>query len=141
MIRGKRGKQAIRAAAALLLCTPLALSACATSGSYAGIPLAPAVAHPDLQDLARRAQAGDKYAHLELGIRYEEGRGVPRDFERAVTLYELAAAPGPAVQTHIYVPPARAGASGRVIAVRPGLPQAGLAEAARRLSALRSAGY
>jgi hypothetical protein len=44
------------AAAALALCAPVALTACAAPSTYAGIPLTPGVADPELQDLARRAQ-------------------------------------------------------------------------------------
>jgi TPR repeat protein len=70
------------AAALLALAAPLTLAACAPT-SYAGISLKPGAADPELQSLARRAQGGDKHAQLELGIRYEEGRGVPANLDRA----------------------------------------------------------
>jgi hypothetical protein len=69
----------LRPALPLLLALPL--WACA-NGSYGGIPLVSGAASVELQDLARRAQAGDKHAQLELGIRFEEGRGVPVDRKR-----------------------------------------------------------
>jgi hypothetical protein len=53
-------------------------TACASS-NYMGISLAPGAAPTDVQHLAARAQAGDKQAQLELGERFEEGRGVPTD--------------------------------------------------------------
>lgn len=40
--------------------------------------------------LAGLAWAGDRHAALELGIRFEEGRGVPIDIEKARKLYRLA---------------------------------------------------
>lgn len=75
------------ACAVLATCAAALLGACAASTSYAGIPLAAGGADSDLQSLARRAQAGDKQAQLELGIRYEEGRGVEADPEAARRLY------------------------------------------------------
>jgi len=76
--------------AAALLLGILGMSACASS-SFAGIPLAGGAADPELQSLARRAQAGDKHAQLELGIRYEQGLGVGIDLARAERLYRRAA--------------------------------------------------
>lgn len=112
----------------------LALSACASS-EYMGISLKPGAAAAELQELARRAQAGDKQAQLELGIRYEEGRGVARDIAKARSLYRLAAADsgGP---VWVYVPSVVAGQQGRVAQVgeRPG--QRGLVQAKLRLEAL-----
>ncbi|MEA3043722.1 MAG: hypothetical protein QOH47_1560 [Sphingomonadales bacterium] len=90
-----------------LACAPL-LAACAAN-SHAGISPAPGGAGPDLQALTRQAQAGDKQAQLELGIRYEEGRGVERDPARAERLY-LTSLAGPRFQTQ-YVP-----ANGAVVA-------------------------
>jgi TPR repeat protein len=106
-------------------------------GSYAGIPLAADAADPELQQLARRAQTGDKQAQLELGIRYEEGRGVLRDLDRAERLYRGAAAASGG-RTWVYSPSVRKGGSGRAIPVDRGPRQPGLAEAARRLAALRN---
>lgn len=73
----------------LLLCRASAIAGCSRSvATYAGIPLAAGAANPQVQSLARRAQAGDKHAQLELGIRYEQGRGLPRDLERAAACTE-----------------------------------------------------
>lgn len=95
---------------ALLTCVSLSLSACASS--YAGIPLAAGTADPELQSLARRAQAGDAKAQLELGIRYEEGRGVPADRSRARRLYFAAASESSGKRISIYLP--RKGGGGNV---------------------------
>jgi hypothetical protein len=83
--------------ALLLLCAPLVAGACAAT-SYAGIPLAAGAADPELQALARRAQAGDGQAQLELGIRYEQGRGVPAQPALARSLY-LSVVEGSRFQT------------------------------------------
>lgn len=52
------------------------ISACAASSEYMAIGFAPSAASPNIQALAQRAQAGDEAAQLELGIAYEEGRGL-----------------------------------------------------------------
>ena len=88
-----------------------------------------------LKVLARRAQAGVKAAQLELGIRFEEGRGVERDLGKARALYRLAASTSGG-QIWIYSPPVGNGSSGRVIPVNTGPKQVGLAEAKRRLEAV-----
>src|SRR3546814_8132871 len=71
----------------------LLASACAAPRSHYGIPLTSGAAPADLQDLARRAATGDKYAQLDLGIRYEDGNGVSRALKRAAQLYRMAATP------------------------------------------------
>lgn len=121
-------------AALVLLCAPLVLSACASS-SYMGIPFASGAADAELQTLARRAQAGDKQAQLELGIRYEEGRGVPVDLARAERLYRMAASDSGGT-TYVYSPPLRTGDPARVIRVDQRPSATGLAEARNRLWAL-----
>lgn len=112
------------------------LSACASSSEYMGISLKPGAAAIELQDLARRAQAGDKLAQLELGIQYEEGRGVPVDIGRAKRLYNFAASDSGGT-VWIYSPPVGSGTRGRVIRVGTGPRQAGLAEARARLMRMR----
>lgn len=100
-----------------------------------GIPLVAGRANPELQQLANRAQAGNKHAQLELGIRFEEGRGVPVDIKRAMGLYRMAASDiGGAVW--VYFPPVGNGTKGRGVPVETGRRQAGLREAKRRLEAL-----
>lgn len=78
------------------------------SGEYAPIPceLVP------LSDLARLASFGNRHAQLELGKRFENGRGVARDWDRAEKLYQSASknSGGP---IWIYVPGV-GGAPGRV---------------------------
>lgn len=44
-----------------------------------------------LTALARLAEKNDKGAQLELGIRFEEGIGVPKDLDTARKLYRMAA--------------------------------------------------
>lgn len=86
--------------AAAALC---ALAACAPS-SYAGISFAAGSAPAELQSLARRAEAGDKQAQLELGIAYEEGRGVAVDLGRARDLYFDAATDEGETSASIFLP-------------------------------------
>jgi TPR repeat protein len=71
-------------AAAVLL---ILLVVCAAPSSYMGIGFGPGAASPELQSLAQRAQA-----RLDLGIAYEEGRGVALDRRKARSLYRLASA-------------------------------------------------
>jgi hypothetical protein len=87
--------------AVALLWAPFALAGCAAN-SYAGISLVAEAADPTLQALARRAQAGDQHAQLELGIRYEEGRGVPANRQRAAALYRSSMG-GTPVPQFVYV--------------------------------------
>jgi hypothetical protein len=74
-------------AAALAFGSPFGLAACASTPTYAGIPLAPGAAEPELQKFARLALAGDASAQLELGKRFDEGRGVASDPARACVIY------------------------------------------------------
>lgn len=133
--RGSSSRRRRGATAALtLFCAPFVLAGCATN-RYAGVSLIPGAADPQLQALAQRARAGDKQAQLELGIRYEEGRGVPVDLGRAAHFYRLAARDtgGP---IYTYVP--RVGRqAGRVVVVNAGPREPGLAEARARLERLQ----
>ena len=101
-----------------------------------GIPLGAGLADPGVQQLAQRARSGDKQAQLDLGIAYEEGRGVARDLLRAERMYMLAAADIEG-RKWIYLPPVTRVGSGRTIPIEQGARQPGLADAARRLEALR----
>lgn len=126
----------LAAVAALLpLCGPVALGGCAADSSHAGIPLAVGAADPELQALARRAQAGDKQAQLELGMRYEEGRGVAADLGRAAQLYRMAARATGGLAFY-YSPPV-GGGGGQTISVDRGSEQPGLPEAESRLARLK----
>lgn len=103
----------------------LALAACGAPGSYMGLDLTAASPTP-VQRLAAAARAGDKAAQLALGTRFEHGRGVPEDLDRACRLYESAAATTGGT-IYVYSPPVGQSA-GRVIPittpVSPGLPVA-----------------
>jgi hypothetical protein len=130
--------RSLRAAAAALSLAFAALfvGGCAAR-SYMGIPFAAGAADPEVQALARRAQAGDKQAQLQLGIRYEEGRGAPRDLGRAERLYRLAGTDS-AGTVYVYTPPAGRHGQGRVMPLTTGPRQAALNEARERLAALQA---
>jgi hypothetical protein len=125
--RGVRGIAII----ALALC----FTACAAPRSYVGISLVPGAASEYLHNLARRAQAGDKQAQLELGIRYEEGRGVPQDTDRAHRLY-YAASKDTGGLTWLYTPKVGANGQASTVPVDRGSIMRGLSEAHERLSNL-----
>jgi len=108
-----------------------ALAACAVPTDYVGISLVPGDADPEIQSLARSAQAGSKHAELELGIRYEEGDGLPVDLDRARALYK-SAAPDTGGTIWVYSPPVGS-SPGQVIPVDTGPKQLGLVEAKKRL--------
>jgi len=108
------------------------LSAACANQSYMGISLVPGRASAELQDLARRAQSGNKQAQLDLGIRYEEGIGINRDLNVARRLY-TAAAHSTKHAIFIYLPPVRAGGSGTVLPTMVSPPDQGLAAARERL--------
>lgn len=119
-----------------LLGAALCLStASCVADRYAGIDLRPGAAPAEVQELAFRGQSGDKQAQLDLGILFEEGRGVARDFKQARSLYQKAAADSGGT-LWIYTPPVGNGTSGQVISVNRGHKQKGLAEARRRLKAV-----
>jgi TPR repeat protein len=120
------------ASQAVPLLASLALGACAAPSSYMGISLEPGAAASDLQDLARRAQAGDKQAQLDLGITYEEGRGVGVDLKRAERLFRIAARPSH--QRLIAVLPMANGAGPSVLAVPSSETVYGLEQAGVRLA-------
>ncbi len=67
----------------------------------------------ELGSLAQRASTGDKHAQLELGIRFEEGRGVERDLKKARKLYGKAASDSGGT-IWVYSPPV-GNSPGRVI--------------------------
>lgn len=91
MRRGGRSMGVLGAAlASLLLCVPL--SSCATNRAF-GIDTATPSTSEEVKVLVRNAQSGDKVAQLELGKRFEAGRGVPKDVDRAAKLYAAAASP------------------------------------------------
>jgi len=89
-----------------------------------------------LADLAWRAQAGDKHAQLELGIRFEEGNGVGQDLSKAKKLFRLAASDsgGP---IWVYLPGVN-GAAGNVMMLDDGPSEPGIKEAQLRFESLRA---
>jgi len=91
--------------------------------SYADMPL---------PQLASAAQGGNKEAQLELGIRFEEGRGVAPDMGKARKLYAKAASDSGGT-IWVYSPPVGNGTKGRTIPVNMGPKRMGLAEAKLRL--------
>lgn len=99
--------------------------------SYMGIPFDVSETPPEIAELAQRSLAGDKQAQLDLGIAFEEGRGLAVDLDKARKLYQLAASDsgGPMV---VYVPGFR-GDSGLMTRVGVGADRRGLVEAQARL--------
>ncbi len=88
-----------------------------------------------LGELARLASMGSKRAQLELGVRFEEGRGVACDPEKARALYRKAAT-STGGTIWVYQPPVGNGTSGRTVPIDSGPREVGLASAAERLAAL-----
>jgi hypothetical protein len=133
LIRPARSKL-VPGCASLLV--SVGLSACGAPASYFGIPLNTRTDDAELQSLAERARGGDKHAQLELGRRYEEGRGVRADRGRALKLYRKAAADRGGTQL-IYIPSSRPGGRAMTVPVSSGPRSAGLPEAAARLLRLQ----
>ncbi len=132
-----------------ILGAAIALAGCAAPSSYMGIDLttppsaatasqnpsittATGLAALPLPDLGRMAQGGNKHAQLELGIRFEEGRGVERDLGMAKKLYRLAASDSGG-RIWVYSPPVGNGTKGQVIPVGMGPRRFGLVVAQERL--------
>jgi hypothetical protein len=82
--------QRLRIEEALAKGTP-AEQGCPWPAAAGGLALVPCELLPASQ-LAGLAWAANKPAALELGIRFEEGRGVHRDPDKARQLYRIAAA-------------------------------------------------
>lgn len=125
------------ALAAAFVCV-LALQSCGAN-SYAGIPLESGAADPELQDLARRARAGDKHAQLELGIRFEEGRGVRRDLDQARRSYREASRSAGGTRL-AYIPANGRNSRSMTVPISSGRLTRGLPEAAQRLARLEARG-
>lgn len=112
-----------------------ALLAMASLGGCASVQPCPV---GGLAALECSASRGFKPAQLELGKAYEAGAGVPVDYERAADLYRAAAA-SVSGTTYVYSP-AVGKSPGRVIPIRTGMDQSGLAEAKYRLGLLYASG-
>jgi len=123
-------------AAAFGMCLIHGASGCISS-EYAGIPLGPRAAAPELRQLAQRARTGDKQAQLALGIRFEEGNGVAQDRDRAIALYRQASSNSGGT-IWVYSPAVGNGTRGRIIPIDRGPAQVGLPEAKARLLLLRT---
>jgi TPR repeat protein len=125
----------------LLTGIALSLNACVTGG-LPGISEHELAANQELKELKSRAfRHQDKHAQLELGIRYEYGRGVPVNWKAAAQLYAQAAKGNPG---GIMGWSGLAGAPGSIpMDIEPR--RKGLPEAKKRLEALRArmkaAGY
>ncbi|MFA5968535.1 MAG: hypothetical protein WC816_04755 [Sphingomonas sp.] len=135
-MRGACSRDIVASGRCVVALVLAALTACAAPSHYAGVDLHPGVVSPDLQSLAVQAQSGSKQAQLELGIRYEEGDGVPQDYARAKRLYRMAASDSGGT-LWVYAPSPGGGAPGRVMPVDRGPRVAGLAEARRKLQELQ----
>jgi TPR repeat protein len=121
--------------ALLTLCTAVSLSGCANDPPLAPPPpLQPS--DPLVEIVQLRAGRGDKNAQLELGVRYEEGRGVPRDLDRAEHWYRRAARDARR-PSQVYSPAVGPHGRARILSVRGGGFSRGLPEARRRLRELR----
>ncbi len=126
------------------------LASCASQRSYLGVPISASdikrnPCEQSLQDIAQcyrsmplgiltnQARIGDKEAQLELGIRFENGRGVCTDADTALALYKLAAQDSPRKRTS-FIPD---GGSVRAETTSAGVDK-GLPEAQRRFRELRA---
>ncbi|WP_300538577.1 SEL1-like repeat protein [Sphingosinicella sp.] len=104
---------------------------------YADIALQPGAASTLVQEEARRAMAGDKYAQLALGKRFEAGIGVPQSYRKAKRLYEQAASDSGGI-VWVYSPPVGKEKTGRTVPINTGPKVAGLPEAKAWLAGMRT---
>ncbi|MGB7370330.1 hypothetical protein [Erythrobacter sp.] len=134
--------------------TSLSLAACAPASQLYGIQL-PAnyplfdcsdaydkrqcVSKLSNADLAMLALAQDKHAQLELGIRFEEGRHLPKDLKRARNLYQLAAQDSYSEVT-VYEAASEVGEPAIIKFEKSVITQRGLIVARDRLKALKDPG-
>lgn len=102
---------------------------------YAGVPLRARAASPELRALTTRARFRDRRAQRELGIRFEEARGVSASIARAKYLYRKVVAERGGV-LWVYTPSVVQGQPGRVAPLDLGPKSPGLDEARRRLASL-----
>lgn len=116
--------------------TAVLIAACAAPSRYASIDLRAGGTPSEIQQLAARAQTGEKSAQLELGIRYEQGRGVPTDLKRAAKLYRSASRDE--AQRKCVYSPAIGGAPAGIVSLQSGGSGVGLVEAKVRLDRLKA---
>lgn len=84
-------------------------------------PVQPVQPDEPLARLTAQAKSGNPRAQLQLGLLYEEGRGVPQDLRRAETLYRQAISKGyinAMNQLALLIDSGRASTTGRGEAVR-----------------------
>lgn len=109
-----------------LLLAVISLSLAACSGRYMGLD--GQALDSDIAQIAERARLGNKQAQFDLGLRFANGDGVPKDCERARQLFRTAArASGGTIW--VYSPPVTKGGRGQVIPVNSGPVMPGLIEA------------
>lgn len=130
------GRLMFRLAAFASVCALGTLAACASRDSYQGISLSADNPDEPLRALARQAATGDKRAQFALGIRFENGNGVPVDLDRAERLYRMAATTS-GDERAVYVSSMRPKTEGKVLPNWFQPPQYGIPEAQARLDALR----
>ena len=118
----------------VLVSVALLSTGCATR-SYMGISLVPGQAPTELQRTAALARFGDKMAQYELGLRFEEGRDVPVDYQAARLLFSQAATSRPNL-TQLYIPDNSRKYGGYTSAVDNKLPQPGIPQAVEHLKRL-----
>jgi hypothetical protein len=117
----------------LALALILTLTACAAPTHYMGLDLASPATPDSLRNLASRAMTGDKQAQLDLGIAFEEGQGVPKDWNKAKKLYRMAAATSGGT-IWVYQPGVGNGTRGGVVPIDLGPVQFGIENAKEHLS-------
>ncbi|HEX8402002.1 MAG TPA: SEL1-like repeat protein [Allosphingosinicella sp.] len=122
--------------ASVFMATLIGVSACATA-PFAHNPSRVGAGDPQVLFLAQRARDGDKHAQLELGIRFEEGRGVVADLPLARRFYR-AAAEDVTGTIPVWLP-AAGRVPGHIILVAGGRRTPGLVNARVRLGALDAA--
>jgi hypothetical protein len=128
----------VRFTLATALIAASALAGCASEPSrFQGISFSSAAHPPEVRALAQRAAEGDKAAQLELGIRFEEGRGVQASRRRAERLYWMAASYSGGGRELDFFRPMRPGGRWHANPLEGGRFEPGLPEAKARLEALR----
>lgn len=88
-------------------------------------------ASESLKKVEIAAARGDRYAELELGKRYEDGDGVPKNLDKAIRLYRSAANTTPQITRYHAPIPGSGHIFTAITEARP--PRARLPEAERRL--------
>ncbi|WP_375291537.1 hypothetical protein [Qipengyuania sp.] len=109
--------------------------ACA-SQRYAGLDLRPGAAPADIQQLARVTQSGSKQAQLDLGIRLQEGRGIPVDHGKAARPFARVATDS--AENRMLFVPAAGSLRSTILPIRQGTKITRSAEARARLQTLES---